>query len=143
MSHITKATKSIMIFAAGTVASILIAGNVVTTAHAATIIYDYEVSFREAKRMCNGIHGQIFETERAQYGCTGDLTAREPKAKAKKKRPPTSVPRAANDRPGKRQNFTGRKDFSTIGRVGGEGNGTGGNGGSGGGGGGGSAGGRY
>ncbi len=131
MTRITKTAKSTMVLAASAVASVLIAGSVSTPANADTIYFGYEVSFREAKQMCNGMHGRIFETERAQYGCTGDL--REPKAY---KRPPpsTHVPQSANDRPSKRQNFTGRKDFTSIGKTGGEGGGTGGGNGGGGGG---------
>ncbi|WP_337660131.1 hypothetical protein [Anderseniella sp. Alg231-50] len=137
MSQITKTAKSAMILAAGAVASAFFAGNVTTTANAETVYFGYETSFREAKQMCNGMHGRIFETERAQYGCTGIL--REEKAKKK-----TSVPpfvRGANDRPTKRQNFSGRDFSNDIGKVGGEGNGSGGGGG--GGNGGGSAGGTF
>ena len=124
MSQITKTARTIMLLAAGTVASVLIAGSLATTAKAETVYFGYEVSFREAKQMCNGQHGRIFETERAQYACTGDLRERKYKR-------PNSVPRKANARPGKLQNFTGRKDFSNIGKTGGEGgaNGGGGNGG--------------
>ena len=132
MSQITKTAKSTMILAAGAVAGVLFAGNVTTTAHAETVYFGYETSFREAKQMCSGMHGRIFETERAQYGCTGDLKHRQPKAK---KRPPSSVPLAANDRPTKRQNFTGRDFTTNIGKVGGGEGGAGGGGNSGGGGG--------
>lgn len=133
MSQITKTAKSTMILAAGAVAGVLFAGNVTTTAHAETVYFGYETSFREAKQMCNGIHGRIFETGRGQYGCTGDL--HEPKGKYK--RPPPQI-FGANDRVSKRQNFSGRDFTNNIGKVSGEG---GGNGGGGGGGGGGSAGG--
>ncbi len=121
MSQITKTAKSTMILAAAAVAGVVFAGSMTTSANAETLYFGYETSFREAKKMCNGMHGRIFETERGQYGCTGDL--RERKAY---KRPPTSAPKAANDRPAKRQNFSGRSDFSDIGKVGGEGGGTGG-----------------
>ena len=143
MSQITKTAKSTMILAAGTIAGVLFAGSVATTANAETVYFGYETSFREAKQMCNGMHGRIFETERAQYGCTGNLNQRQPKAKYK--RPPPPQIGSANG-PTKRQNFTGRDFTNDIGKVGGEGGGTGGgngggNGGGGGGGGGGSAGG--
>lgn len=137
MSQITKIAKSTMILAAGAVAGVLFAGSVTTTANAETVYFGYETSYREAKQMCNGMHGRIFETERAQYGCTGNLR----EEKAKKRQPPTSVPRAANDRPSKRQNFSGRDFSNDVGKVGGEGNGNGGGGG--GGNGGGSAGGPF
>jgi uncharacterized membrane protein YgcG len=117
MSQITKTAKSTMILAAGAVAGVLFAGNVTTTAHAETVYFGYETSFREAKQMCNGIHGRIFETGRGQYGCTGDLVER------KYKRPyPTQGP-------SKRQNFSGRDFTNNIGKVGGEGGGNGGGGG--------------
>ncbi|NNJ76065.1 MAG: hypothetical protein HKP56_12990 [Anderseniella sp.] len=125
MSQITKTAKSTMILAAGAVAGVLFAGNVTTTAHAETVYFGYETSFREAKQMCNGIHGRIFETERGQYGCTGDLVERKKRIYI----PPAAGP--ANDRPTKRQNFSGG-DLSDIGRVGGEGGGNGGGGGGGG-----------
>jgi len=124
MSQITKTAKSTMILAAGAVAGVLFAGNVTTTAHAETVYFGYETSFREAKQMCNGIHGRIFETGRGQYGCTGDLVER------KYKRPPPQFVRGANDRPSKRQNFGGRDFSNNIGKVGGEGGGNGGGGGS-------------
>ncbi len=141
MSQITKTAKSTMILAAGAVAGVLFAGNVTTTANAETVYFGYETSFREAKQMCNGMHGRIFETERGQYMCTGSLRA----PKAKYKRPPsTHIPRGANDRPTKRQNFTGRTDFTENGQGGGNGSDGGGNGGgSGGGNGGGSGGGSF
>ena len=117
MSQITKTAKSTMILAAGTIAGVLLAGSVATTANAETVYFGYETSFREAKQMCNGMHGRIFESERGQYGCTGDLHER------KYKRPyPTQGPT-------KRQNFSGRDFANDIGRVGGEGNGDGGGGG--------------
>ncbi len=122
MSQITKTAKSTMILAAGAVAGVLFAGNVTTTANAKTVYFGYETSFREAKQMCNGIHGRIFETGRGQYGCTGDLVERKYKY-------PT-FPRGANDRPSKRQNFGGRDFSNNIGKVGGEGGGNGGGGGS-------------
>lgn len=126
MSQITKTAKSTMILAAGAVAGVLFAGNVTTTAHAETVYFGYETSFREAKQMCNGIHGRIFETGRGQYGCTGDLVER------KYKRPPPQFVRGANDRPSKRQNFSGRDFTNNIGKIGGEGGGNGGSGGGGG-----------
>lgn len=138
MSQITKTAKSTMILAAGAVAGVMFAGSMTTSANAETMYFGYETSFREAKQMCNGMHGRIFETERGQYGCTGDLHEEEAEYQ---RPPPTSVPRAANNRPTKRQNFTGRRSFNTIGKVGGEGGGTGG--GNGGGSGGGSAGGNF
>ncbi|MEM9471550.1 MAG: hypothetical protein AAGA00_06295 [Pseudomonadota bacterium] len=79
MSQITKTAKSTMILAAGAVAGVLFAGSMTTSANAETLYFGYETSFREAKQMCNGMHGRIFETERGQYGCTGDLRAEEPK----------------------------------------------------------------
>ncbi len=120
MSQITKTAKSTMILAAGAVAGVVFAGSMTTNANAKTLYFGYETSFREAKQMCNGMHGRIFETERGQYGCTGDLVERR-----KLTRPTV---RKANDRPTKRQNFTGRSVFSDIGKVGGEGNGDGGGG---------------
>lgn len=123
MSQITKTAKSTMILAAGTIAGVLLAGSVATTANAETVYFGYETSFREAKQMCNGMHGRIFESERGQYGCTGDLHERK-----YKRPPPTHIPRGAKG-PTKRQNFVGRDFSNDIGRVGGEGNGDGGNGG--------------
>lgn len=125
MSQITKTAKSTMILAAGAVAGVLFAGNVSTTAQAETVYFGYETSFREAKQMCNGIHGRIFETGRGQYGCTGDLVQR----RKIKLPPPAAGP--ANDRPSKRQNFGGRDFSNNIGKVGGEGGGNGGGGGGG------------
>ncbi len=122
MSQITKTAKSTMILAAGAVAGVLFAGNVTTTAHAETVYFGYETSFREAKQMCNGIHGRMFETGRGQYGCTGDLVER----KRKYRLPPPQIVRGANDRPSKRQNFSGRDFTSNVGKVGGEGGGNGG-----------------
>lgn len=133
MSQITKTAKSTIILAAGAIAGVLFAGNVTTTANAETIYFGYETSFREAKQMCNGMHGRIFETERAQYACTGGQV----QAKSKYKRPPPQYPRGAKG-PTKRQNFTGRDFTNHIGKTGGEGGASGG----GNGGGGGSAGGR-
>ena len=109
MSQITNTAKSTMILAAGTIAGVLFTGSVATTANAETMYFGYETSFRVAKQMCNGMHGRLFETERGQYGCTGDLRARKQKVYI----PPAAGP--ANDRPTKRQNFTGRQDFSTNG----------------------------
>jgi len=126
MSQITKTAKSTMILAAGAVAGVLFAGNVTTTANAETVYFGYETSFREAKQMCNGIHGRIFETGRGQYGCTGDLKTRRKVIKL----PPAAGP--ANDRPTKRQNFSGRDFTNNIGKIGGEGGGNGGSGGGGG-----------
>ncbi|MEO9873326.1 MAG: hypothetical protein ABJM26_08545 [Anderseniella sp.] len=128
MSQITKTAKSTMILAAGAVAGVLFAGNVTTTANAETVYFGYETSFREAKQMCNGIHGRIFETGRGQYGCTGNLVERR-----YKRLPPPQLVRGANDRPSKRQNFGGRDFSNDIGKVGGEGGGNGGGGGGGGG----------
>ncbi len=126
MSQITKTARSTVLLAAGTVASVLIAGSLATTAKAETVYFGYEVSFREAKQMCNGMHGRFFETERAQYGCTGNLRVRKRRHTIDPKRP---LPLKANARPGKLQNFTGRKDFSNTGHTGGGGGNGGANGG--------------
>ena len=130
MSQITKTAKSTMILAAGAVAGVLLAGNVTTTANAETVYFGYETSFREAKQMCSGMHGRIFETERGQYACTGESRVLKKKRKII---PPAAGP--ANDRPSKRQNFTGRDFTNNIGKVGGGEGGAGGGGNSGGGGG--------
>ena len=90
MSQITKTARSTMLLAAGTVASVLIAGSLATTAKAETVYFGYEVSFREAKQMCNGMHGRFFETERAQYGCTGNLRVRKRTHTIDPKRPVAS-----------------------------------------------------
>lgn len=124
MSQITKTAKSTMILAAGTVAGVLFAGSMTTSANAETIYFGYETSFREAKQMCNGMHGRVFESERGQYGCTGDLH----EEKVYKRPPPTHIPRRVSGQ-GKRQNFVSRSEYDD--RVsGGSGGGGGGGGGS-------------
>ena len=98
MSQITKTAKSTMMLAAGAVAGVVFAGSMTTSANAETVYFGYETSFREAKQMCNGMHGRIFETGRGQYGCTGDLK----EEKVHRLPPPASnIPRRVNGR-GKR-----------------------------------------
>ncbi|MEM7633350.1 MAG: hypothetical protein AAF299_02230 [Pseudomonadota bacterium] len=118
MSQITKTAKSAMILTAGAVAGVLLAGSAATTANAETIYYGYETSFREAKQMCNGIHGRIFETERGQYACAGEPSRPRRKIVRPQPEPAGAAP---GNRPSKRQNFAGRTDFTDIGQGGGNG----------------------
>jgi uncharacterized membrane protein YgcG len=147
MTRIMKLSVSALSLAAGVV---MLGAGTSAPAQAGVIYYGDHITYREAKRMCDGIHGRVFLGDRDRYGCQNQPGKR----RAKRPPPPPppgddpvelfSIKKTSN--PGKRQNFTGRQDFpGMIGHQGGGDGGSGGNGGggNGGGNGGGSAGGPY
>lgn len=142
MIQASRIIKAAVIVMAGATGIVSLAG----VANARTIYYGETVTFREAKRMCAGIHGRVFLSDRDVYACQGEQRARRrvyipPPPPPPQDEPPVLYSKAS-DKPVKQQNFSGRNFSDSIGKVGGEGNG--GNGGSGGNGGtGGSAGGPF
>ena len=113
-------------------------------ASAATTYFGDTVTFREAKRMCDGMHGRVFLSSRDVYGCQAERARRSKYVTPPPPPPPgDNVPEIFSIQKtsdgGKRQNFGSREDFG--GRTGGGNGGSGG--GNGGGGNGGSAGGPY
>jgi len=126
MTYFRTIAKAVFVAMAGMSGIMAAAG----PASAATIYYGDTVTFREAKRMCAGIHGRVFLSDRDVYACQGEQRARR---KVYIPPPQDEIPTLfskASDKPAKQQNFSGRNFSDSIGKVGGEGNG--GNGGSGG-----------
>jgi len=141
MTRFMKTSVSALSLAAGLV---MLGAGTSAPVQAGVIYYGDHITYREAKRLCDGIHGRVFLGDRDRYGCQGDGPRR---AKRRPKLPPPgdNEPQVFSiektSKPAKRQNFSGRKDFP--GMIGGQGGGNGGGGNGGGGNGGGSAGGPY
>jgi hypothetical protein len=57
---------------------------------AGVIYYGDHITYREAKRMCDGIHGRVFLGDRDRYGCQADGPRRA-------KRPPPLPPPGDNE----------------------------------------------
>lgn len=117
MTHTSTLLKAKLAIMSGIVGVMSLAG----AANAGVIYYGDGVSFREAKRMCAGIHGRVFLSEREVYACQGDPAPR----KAYRTPPPQDQPPVlflkANDKPGKEQNFKSSDLSHGFGKTGGEG----------------------
>ena len=120
MTHTSTLLKAKLAIMSGIVGVMSLAG----AANAGVIYYGDGVSFREAKRMCAGIHGRVFLSEREVYACQGDRRRRRviyiPPPPPPQDEPPVLFLKA-NDRHGKEQNLKSSDLSHGFGKTGGEG----------------------
>ena len=74
-------------------------------AQAGTAYFGPTVTYHEAKRMCDGMHGRVFLGSRDRYGCQGDLRRKYLHSTQQQRPQPVGGPA------GKKANFGARTSF--------------------------------
>jgi hypothetical protein len=75
MTRIMKLSVSALSLAAGVV---MLGAGTSAPAQAGVIYYGDHITYREAKRMCDGIHGRVFLGDRDRYGCQNQMASAAP-----------------------------------------------------------------